>query len=641
MCGIAGIWTFEGTDPEQATCTRRMSNLLQHRGPDDLGYLFLDSRTGVHELNRGGEHGVTADISLAHRRLSIIDISDHGWQPMQNEDGTVFLVFNGEIYNYLELRHELEACGHVFTSHTDSEVIIHAYEEWGSECCRRFNGMWAYVLWDQRARRLICSRDRFGIKPFFYAQRKGRFLFASEVKAVLAGLGEKARPNLSAISTFLVPDWRPGDNSVFVEGISALKPAHQLVVTREGTTVSRYWDYDQPTHHYDYSAPQETFRELFSDSVRLRLQSNVPVSILLSGGVDSTAIAACVSQMPPRDPMHAFTSVMSGMAFDEGDLACESAKDFNMLYHPVAYNPDDLLEDLAGVIRSQDMPPFSSQVLQRWRLLKQVSEYGKVVLEGQGADELLGGYITVYFFAYLRDELRHFNPIGVRDFSTRMNAAFTMFAGNLYGPRTLRHLWKYYENIRSKRSLCMRVLSPDLMKHYKPGLPDDFNVPDLPDHLARKLHQDHANMLLPALLRFGDSISMAHSVESRLPFLDYRLVEYIFQLRYAWKINGCWTKNILRRSFEQELPTAVREKTIKLGFNNPINLWMQRLTEDTVIPRVCGPESRTHHLYDHKLLLENLQGCRDGNWRFTSTAFRTLGLELWHREYIDRDWSNA
>lgn len=634
MCGIAGLWRFKDQDPDDIQRLIRMASTLDHRGPDDRGYLFLETATGQHRLTRDEETGQAANLLLAHRRLSIIDVSTDGWQPMHNETGDLFLVFNGELYNYVELRAELQALGHTFASRSDSEVILHAYEAWGVDCCTRFNGMWAYVLWDQRSRKLICSRDRFGIKPFFHAMRNDRFLFGSEIKAVLAGLDEGARPDPAMIANFLIPAWRPRNDLVFFQGVDELPPAHQLVVTEQGARQHRYWNYDHQSEPYDYHDPEGTFRALFADSVRLRLRADVPVSILLSGGLDSTAIAAFASAPNAARRMKAFTSINPGSRFDEQATAGQTAARFHLEHFTVNYNPESLIQDMADITRSQDLPPFSTQVLPRWQLLRKVAEHGKVVLEGQGADELLGGYVSLHIFPYLRDEVSACQPLRIRAFLRQMHHAWTMLNPNLHGHANWMRPFAYYRNMHHIRNRARAMLCPDLARMRHPGLPETPDPPRLPDHLARALHRDHAVLLLPALLRFGDSISMAHSVESRLPFMDYRLVEFTFGLSYAWKIQDGWSKAILRRALAPELPEAIRTDRVKVGFTAPVSQWLRPWIQEAIEPLLLGPGSRTRDLYQDRTLEKLLEDCRNDDWRAIAILFRALGLELWFREYL-------
>ena len=291
MCGIAGLWRRSGADPADRLHIRRMLESLVHRGPDDFGYLLGNTATGEVTAGQSLESPFTPDLLLASRRLSIVDLSSAGRMPIQNETGDISVVFNGAIHNYLELRRELEGRGHTFHSHTDTEVIVHAYEEWGEGCAARFNGMWAYALWDAGRRRLVCSRDRFGIKPLFIAWHRDTLYFGSEVKAILAGGAISAKPDLTFIQGYLTNGRPAGASRSAFEGITQLAAGHNLIVTHDDVRTTPYWRYTDQSEPYDSAHPEATFRELFRDAVRIRLRADVPIALLLSGGLDSSSIA--------------------------------------------------------------------------------------------------------------------------------------------------------------------------------------------------------------------------------------------------------------------------------------------------------------------------------------------------------------
>ena len=320
-----------------------MTDVLTHRGPDDAGYLLLDSRDGIYQIGRNGLEPRPCDGCLGNRRLSILDLSTNGHQPMANETGDIFAVFNWEIFNYIELRDQLGSLGHIFRSQSDTEVIVHAYEEWGAECAKRFNGMWALAIWDQRRRELFCSRDRFGIKPFYYRLDDEAFFFASEVKGILPALDARPRPDYHVMREFLMNGALCRTKHTFFEGIKRLEPSHHLFVSARGIRRVRYWDYRTCSGAYDHRRPVETFRTLLDDAVRLRLRSDVPVGVALSGGLDSTSSLACAARGRPDHGLKAFTAVFPGEPFDEHKHALAAAHEVGAeLFGPMELPVDRL-----------------------------------------------------------------------------------------------------------------------------------------------------------------------------------------------------------------------------------------------------------------------------------------------------------
>jgi asparagine synthase (glutamine-hydrolysing) len=405
MCGIAGIFRRQRFDARDPSRLRAMTDVITHRGPDDAGYLQLDSRDGAFQIGQSGFEPRPCDVCLGNRRLSIIDLSSNGRQPIANETGDIFAVFNGEILDYVELREQLTALGHVFRSQTDTEVVVHAYEQWGADCVKRFNGMWAFAIWDQRRRELFCSRDRFGIKPFYYHLDDDVFVFASEVKGILPALEARPRPDYAVVREFLMDGTSCRTSDTFFEGIKRLEPSHNLFVFARGVRTDRYWDYHTSSGAYDHRQPVETFRNLLDDAVRLRLRSDVPVGIALSGGLDSTSILACAARGRKDHGLKAFTAVFPGERFDEHKHALVASRELGAELFCVEYRPEHFTEDLQRVTWFLDYPAPEGQVLLRWRLMELASRHVKVVLEGQGADEMLAGYPWRYSKPWELDQL--------------------------------------------------------------------------------------------------------------------------------------------------------------------------------------------------------------------------------------------
>ncbi len=632
MCGIAGIWRVDRGDTGDRERIARMADVLRHRGPDDFGYLLAESAGSGIQAGQSLAAAFVPDLLLASRRLSITDLSPDGRQPISNEAGDIFVVFNGAIHNYVELRAELEARGHVFHSRTDTEVIVHAYEAWGEECARRFNGMWAYAIWDQRKRRLVLSRDRFGIKPLYVAWSGRTLYFASEMKAILAAGEVKATADLAGIARYIADGELDAARSTLFAGIMPVRAAHNVVISREGVREAPYWSYRDRSGNYDFAHPEETFRELLGDSVRLRLRADVPTAIMISGGLDSTAIAAMATRQGTR--LAGFTAVFGSFAADESHYARVAAEAFGLPWERVDYRGEDLVANLSEVGWHVEAPSYHSQVLPLWPLLKAVGREHKVVLEGQGADELLAGYPR-YLRPYVRDELSSLRPANARATVERLVAAARASRGAAFGPLPG---WLPRRRANGAELAHERILGREpagLLEAWRQGQPPAEGSP-LRGRLATALWRDHSRAHLPELLKFGDAISMAHSVETRLPFLDHRLVEFGFGLPTDYKLRGRTTKYLLRTALAADFPPEILARREKVGFRTPLGRWMKRARTD-IREVLDSAETRQRSLFSTPALLDLMDHGRPGDRRRTELLFRCLSAELWYRRFIDAD----
>lgn len=603
-----------------------MASSLVHRGPDDFGYLLAAAANGQLSCGQTSITDFMPTLLMASRRLQILDLSSAGRQPMSNESGDVFVVFNGAIHNYVELRSDLETLGHRFRSNTDTEVIVHAYEEWGEACARRFNGMWAYAIWDHRRSRLICSRDRFGVKPLYVAWHGETFYFASEAKAILAGGEVEPRPNWAFVHRYLgFASCDNGRDTPFAE-ITKVPPGCNIVVTADSYTVVPYWTYTDQSGQYDYQQPERSFRELFLDALRIRLRSDVPIALLLSGGLDSSSIAVHAKRLLIEGhQIEAYTASFPGFYADESPYATLVADAVGMPINYVRYDASRVLDDLDALTWHLDAPPQRGQELARWQLLEAASKKARVVLEGQGADELLAGYPDRHTAPYLRAELQRLRP---------WNLART-------APRLLRG-WRELKRLQPDTNLRFRsnrvdtepvrpllASTSDELAWFEPSaVPARFTDP-----LTQALYRDHACGLLSELLHFGDAISMAHSIESRLPFLDHRLVEFAFGLPFDFKMRGAQSKFILRRAFANDLPAEILNRHNKIGFGTPLARWLKPQREE--IRDLLGSQrARERGVFD-------AQGIDDCLRRFETDGsgvqqvFRSTALELWFRRFVD------
>jgi asparagine synthase (glutamine-hydrolysing) len=629
MCGIVGFWRPKTAVAGDSRRLARMAATLTHRGPDDYGYLYANSLSGGTEVTQAAETDVTPNVLLANRRLIITDPSEAGRQPISNDTGDVFVVFNGAIHNYVELREELKALGYRFRSRTDTEVLLHAYEEWGEACASRFNGMWAYAIWDHRHRKLVCSRDRFGIKPLFIARTANTFYFASEAKAILASGEIPREPNLGYFRHMLSADAPLEGRQTPFAGIEQLPAGHNLIVTETNSVESRYWDYGTQSESYDYGAPRETFRELISDAVKIRLRGDVPVGLLLSGGLDSSSIAVLAARHSPGR-IEAYSARFPGFHSEESGYAALAAQHAGIPLTPVDCDVRNLLDDVAAVTWHMDAPVAMGQMLARWPLIQVASADGaKILLEGQGADELLGGYQVRYAGAYLRSELAQFRRGASCTPSLRLLALAAAHKANVYLD------WVVAVHRARRAGVPKRLLSHRL-DSVPPhgGVASAGEAPAFGDPLTRRLWQDHARLALPYLLHFGDAIYMGHSVELRLPFLDHRLVEFAFTLPFREKIRGREFKVILRESLKHDLAAGTLARKQKVGFAHPLAEWLKPVWRSEILPLFNSSRFRQRDLFDGNALSGLL------------TAFETRGLgaqlvlqcaaiELWFRLFID------
>jgi asparagine synthase (glutamine-hydrolysing) len=575
VCGIAAVHRLDGV-PVDAAVLHRIMPCLSHRGPNGSGEQFL------------------GETALGHWRLSILDTSDAGRQPMERSG--IWLIHNGEIYNYLELGHELQRDGIELTTGTDTEVIIAAYRRWGLDAFSRFNGMWAMVLWDAGRRRLVASRDRLGVKPLYVRRSARSILIASEVTAlVAAGTAEpgdtwRPSPNLSAVRDYLERGLVDHGTHTFVGGIEPLEPGTHLVVENGQARHVSYWS--APALSLDARPPSpatagsdrhlvETWRDTFDDAVRLRLRSDVELGTCLSGGIDSSAIAMTVSILRGvgEDPasheqiaQHAFHASFPSEAVDESSFARMVAQRAGLRLS-YALPPADLWDRLERVIAAQGEPFASTSVMAQHLVMDEANRAGvRVLLDGQGADETLGGYLP-YLGVRVGSALSGSGPkSAVREVRRQLHhhPTHAVIAGTvraLIGP--------------NGRQILRRAAPGRWGIEIGPGLAEARSLArwhDLPGTLlARQLWQDVRSESLPALLRYEDRNSMAFGIEARVPFLDYRLVELSAAMPDRLRISGAWTKLTLRRAMAGRLPDAVTRRRDKMGFVVPEAAWMRRI----------------------------------------------------------------
>lgn len=595
MCGIAGQFVLNGEEAD-AALVGTMGERLAHRGPDGEGSFF------------------SGPVGLAHRRLAIIDLSDEGRQPMGNEDGTLQIVFNGEIYNFREIREELVAAGHRFASATDTEVILHAYEEWGRNCLARFNGMWAFALWDGRRRELFCARDRLGVKPFYYTLAGDSFIFASEIKALRVHPGVGRRPNDRMLSTFLA--WGVADHTAetMYDGVFQLPPAHALVVSADGVgEPERYWDFAMSgaLGGVDDEAAARSVRALLTDAVRLRLRSDVPVGTCLSGGIDSSTVTALINELLQAERPESvgerqktFSVCFDDLRFDESRYIDTVVAVTNVAGRRTTPGTDGLWEDIERLLYMQDEPFASLSIYAQYCVMRLAQGEVKVVLDGQGADEQLGGYIA-YQAPYIRGLLRHGDVLAaLREGigSARLHGSFISWAAA-------------QSRVRSERRELLRGSPPEVLRY----------AGSLEEVLKREVTASN----LPLLLHWEDRNSMAFSIEARVPFLDYRLVEHLAGLPLDQKIRGGVTKYVLRRAIRGLVPDAVRCRMDKMGFVTPEEVWMKGELAPHILELFSTPEFTERPYWDAERVLENYRAFLEGKSPYSTEFWRIACAEMW------------
>ncbi|HKV98952.1 MAG TPA: asparagine synthase (glutamine-hydrolyzing) [Vicinamibacterales bacterium] len=563
MCGIAGILFSASHDLElYQKRIERMTATLHHRGPDACG-TWIDP-----------------GIALGHTRLSIIDLSDAGRQPIRDDSGRYTMVYNGEVYNFEALRRELESRGCRFRSHTDSEVVLYAYREWGPQALQRFNGMWAFAIWDAQRHELFAARDRAGKKPLYYSKANdGSFLFASEIKAFLA-LGVRYDIDTQAAFDFLSQGtYGHLGSRGFLSGVSQLPAAHYFTVTDGRVSeAQRYWDLpvvpERDRLPYD-AAFRTRFRDLAEDAVRLRLRADVPVGATLSGGLDSSAIVGIAEQLRNGDPLHIFTSQFPGSQHDETryfDAVAERL--FQPIIHRVRPPSDSWREHLLDVLDHQEEPFGDTSILAHFHLMRAARDAGvPVILSGQGGDELLFGYPSMVN-AYLGHLVASGHPLAMlreaRDWSlgsrTGKRRVLTAALGHSL-PLGLR------DRVRSRYVASLAAATSTALQErsgYR-RYTRDARRDSLDDYVT----QVFTRFAIPHLVHYDDRNAMAFSVEGRMPFLDHRLVELMWHAPYEAAVHRGVTKRVLRDTFADVIPSVVIERRDKVGFHTPLARWLR------------------------------------------------------------------
>ena len=627
MCGILAI--IGNAIPISSDLANLALDTLTHRGPDDRGVWSVNGAW------------------LGHRRLSIIDTSSAGHQPMVDETTGVALTFNGEIYNYLELKNELEALGHKFHSHSDTEVLLRAYLAWGKQCVQRFNGDWAFLIWDPRTASAFFSRDRFAVKPLYYTRSRGVLTIASEPKALLELYPELRKVNERALFRFLKETALHDSDDSFYEGIHLLLPAHSAEYRSEGDAISieRYWDWPEADAPLSGDI-QVQFDALFDDAIRLRMRSDVQVGVTLSGGLDSTAILSAAEKQLEHDSlrMKAFTSVYDqqpvGAEIDERKWAAIAAENCGQFDLQTVGAPEKLwLQTLNKITWHMDGPGYSPAVFPLWKIMETSSRQSVLVLmEGQGADELLGGYSDYAIIDLFETFAQTVRRLEFRSLKRNVSAYIGAFGFRFFLKRLLRKLSPRLKELNFRYSGVLGVMRRDFIDRVKLK-PEVVIRPQNTSSLSvleKEMRFDFSARELPGLLHYGDAISMANSVESRLPFLDYRLVDFCSKLPTEWKIRNGETKYILREYLRRNGQNIIADRKDKKGYPTPLASFF-RNNDGTVLREILlSPQARINTYCDPEKLRGLINRYLAGNSQSENSLYRLLSTELWLRQCIPK-----
>jgi asparagine synthase (glutamine-hydrolysing) len=623
MCGICGVFDFSGNRVDRQF-VQRMGDRIQHRGPDGAGYY------------------VSGPVGLGNRRLSIIDL-EGGQQPQANEDESIQIVFNGEIYNFIELREELVKKGHVFKTRSDTEVIVHAYEEWGDECPKRFNGMFAFALWDSNRRRLLLARDHLGVKPLYYTQIGTRLLFASEIKALLTDPECPREVDLQALGQLFTLRYVPSPSTLF-EGIRKLPPAHRMIVGAEGIRIERYWDWT-PQIRASVNEPAliEEYQALVEDAVRLQMRSDVPVGLFLSSGIDSGSLLAIMSKLS-NQAVRTFTIGFEyGEESNETDDARELAKMFGSDHSERVIGPADYEKYYQRYLWDLEEPVGNETAAAFYFVSLITSQKVKVALTGQGADEPWAGYGR-----YLGVKLSRLY--------SRLPQVLTKDVLSRVGERWVKHeqlkrglIGLYEKDVLSRLVNVYSFFSPAMKEQlYQPWLREHISangaearkaLQDLQgrvknlDPLTQVLYLDTRTNLPDDLLMVGDKTSMANSLEVRVPFLDYRLVEFIETLPPNLKIRGIQGKYLHKKAVEKWLPKKVVYRK-KKGFANPIDKWLRQSMRPFVDECLLSKDAAVNRYFNPEFIRETLEKHEQNQEQYRRHIYLLLSFELWHRQFI-------
>lgn len=597
MCGFVGAFGLANKD-----ILYRMNDAIKHRGPDGEG-VFIDD-----------------NYMAAHRRLAIIDLSENGHQPMVYKN--LVIVFNGEVYNFEEIKSELVANNYSFSSATDTEVILKAYDFWGESCLDKFNGMFAFAIWNQETETLFCARDRVGVKPFYYYYDKDNHIlvFASEIKAILQTQLKKWTPNDEIIKEYLYYGLIDHREDTFYKDIKRLNAGHKLIISKSEFTIREFWTPETYVKSKSVNDGVTLFKDLLSDSVRLNLISDVSVGTSLSGGLDSTTIASIINKLNGNNgKQETFSYTSQFKAFDESSYIKDFINSYNIQHHEIQKTADDFWNQLRKLVYYQEEPFVSSGMFAGYSVMEEAHNQNvKVMLNGQGADEILGGYRKYRIF-YIKEMLKKFN------FIKSISAIFALRnqSGKSYNRK---------DDLKKISNMFLKKNTSNIQAYLNNEMFINMRSPiKSPTSFQEMLICDIKHTSLPGLLRYEDKNSMAWSIEARVPFLDHRLIQFCLELPIEMKMNASWSKWILRESMKGILPDSITKRRDKMGFATEQSIWLYH--NKAKIRAIFEDENvKCHQYVNIKNLLEDFDDLIDP--KKGNNIWRIINLELWLREFF-------
>lgn len=633
MCGIFGIYNIDKSHPLSERRFQFSLSLLYHRGPDARCHVQFEN-----------------DVLLGHTRLSIIDLDDRSNQPM-GLFNRFWIVYNGEVFNYIELKQELEDLGHRFVTESDTEVVLTAYVQWGGQCVERFNGMWAFAIYDRIDKILFCSRDRFGEKPFYYALSNGLFIFSSEIKAIIAYQPNLVVPDYNSISNFCRTSVGSQHSKSWFRDVLRLQPGHNLLIRNNKLNLTRYWDYPfREASKRSFVDLREEYLYLFRDSVRIRLRSDVPLGLTLSSGIDSSSIACVMHGIDPK-PHHFFSSYFdvehefkgssdvyknSVGPINEAKDAQRLAEELGQNFHGVSTSYFGLPDQLVHIVYHIESGNSSPAIIPLMQLYALAKKHVTVVLEGQGADELLGGYITNNIWPAISELIIAGKLSDALKSYLCFSETYTLTYSVKIILRILSNRFPFLSIAHQKLHNIDKVFGP-LLQNYQ-------RVPDYPplQHqgassiLSRVLQGQHSGGLVN-LLHYGDALSMAHGLENRMPFMDYRLVEFVWGLPSEVKIKLGVGKYLHREAMRGLVPDRILDQNVKFGFNTPIadQFICRKGQRSESVDILLSQRCLGRGLFDAQGVKSLLNDHWSGRRNHGPLLFRLLMTELWFRTFVD------
>ncbi|WP_406657740.1 asparagine synthase (glutamine-hydrolyzing) [Methanolobus sp. ZRKC2] len=609
MCGVTGFnWKDE-------LLLRKMCESIKHRGPDGKG-IYVDEQ-----------------VSLGHRRLEVLDLSEKYQQPISNEDNTILLTYNGRIYNFPEIREELIKKGHTFKSQSDSEVVIHSYEEYGADCVQHFNGMWAFCIYDKAKNILFLSRDRFGIKPLYYYFDGEKFIFSSEIKAILEH-DILRKENRGIVFDYLYFNLTDHSEDTFFSGIKRLMPSHSLIfdLSSNKMEISRYYNIEEKV--IDGANDPRKIKELFTEAVDRALVSDVPMGSCLSGGIDSSSIVVTMRKIQPEEQIKTFSMKFPGENIDEAPYQKDVCDKVDSINYGVTPMPSELISDLKELFLTQEEPFSGTSVYGQYRIMQLAHDNGvRVLMDGQGADQVLSGsnYFNGYYYYEMlkRLEVANFFREATQCYSKSKSFIHLVYLGLRVTPDEIK---RYLYNNRKAPYLARGFIEENAARE------------DMRWHISSLSEAAYSSVLfyaLPHLLRFVDKNSMRFSIESRVPFLDHNLAEYLLSMPNELRVYDGVTKYAFRQAMEEELPASILSRNDKIGFETPEEKWLKDEAVKPVIHNIISSKSfmardfwnweKIQDMYD-KLLKGESSAIFVG-----TEIWRCISIELWIRLFIEKE----